>query len=59
MNLLKFVVLMNQNCLLFDPLSIELVTLILELFTLSYQINQFIFLWIFALIIRFTHKLIM
>lgn len=50
---------MDQHCLLFYPLTIQFIAAVLQLLTLSDKIDQLVFLWIFALIIRFAHKLIM
>ena len=59
MDLLQLVVLVHQNCLFLDPLSVKLVTSDLQILTFSPQVDQLVLLRIFALIISLAHKLIM
>lgn len=58
MDLLQLVVLMHQYCLLLYPFSVELAAFLLQLFTLTQQVHEFVLLWVFALVIGLAHQLI-
>ena len=58
-DLLKFIVLVNQNCLFLDPLSVQLVAPDFQFLTLSSQIYQFVFIGVFTLVVGFAHQFVM
>jgi hypothetical protein len=47
-----------EHCLLLYPFSIELAAFLLEFFTFSEEIHEFILVWVLAFIVSFTRQLV-
>ena len=55
---MEFVVLVHEDSLLLDPLSVKLVAVLLEFLCLPYQIYVLVFERVFAFVIGFGHQFV-
>jgi hypothetical protein len=55
---LELVVFVDEHRLLFYPLPVELVALLLQFFTFPQEVDEFVLVWVFALVVGLAHEFV-